>query len=72
MIDCFLYSVERQFLFGQVERYVPNFRNFSKKKQYEILIFGLKPENPEFFYTNKILTIAVQNFIFKTKRFSDI
>ena len=72
MIDCFLYSVERQVLFGQVEQYVPNFKNFGKKKQYEILIFGLKPENPEYFYTNKIITIAVQNFIFKTKRFSEI
>ena len=44
MIDCLLYSVERQVLFGQVEQYVPNFKNFAKKKQYEILIFGLKPE----------------------------
>ena len=72
MIDCFLYSVERQVLFSQVEQYVPNFKNFGKKKQYEILIFGLKPKNPEYFYTNKIITIAVQNFILKTKRFSEI
>ena len=72
MIDCFLYSVERQVLFGQVEHYVPNFSNLSKIKQYEILVFGLKRENPEYYYTNRIISIAVQNFLFKTKRFSDI
>ena len=72
MIDCFLYSVERQVLFGQVEQYVPNFSNLSKIKQYEILVFGLKRENPEYYYTNRIISIAVQNFIFKTKRFSNI
>ena len=72
IIDCFLYSVERQVLFGQVEHYVPNFSNLSKIKQYEILVFGLKRENPEYYYTNRIISIAVQNFIFKTKRFSNI
>ena len=71
MINCFLYSVERQVLFGQVEQYVPNFSNFSKKKQYEILVFGIKQENPEYYYTNRIISIAAQNFILKTKRFSD-
>ena len=70
IIDCFLYSVERQVLFDQVEQYVPNFKSLSKNKQYEILIFGLKPEKFEYYYTNRIIAIAVQNFIFKTKRFS--
>ena len=71
MINCFLYSVERQVLFGQVEQYVPNFSNFSKNEQYEILVFGIKQENPEYYYTNRIISIAAQNFILKTKRFSD-
>ena len=72
IIYCFLYSVERQVLFGQVEHYVPTFANLSKIKQYEILVFGLKRDNPEYYYTNKTISIAVQNFIFKTKRFSNI
>ena len=72
MIDCFLYTVERQTLFCQVEQFVPNFKNLSKTKQYEILVFGLKIENPDYEYTNRSISYAVQNFILKTKRFSEI
>ena len=72
ILDCFLYSVERQLLFGQVEQYIPNFSKLSKNKQYEILVFGLKPENPEYYHTNRIIAIAVQNFLIETKHFSDI
>ena len=72
MIDCFLYTVERQTLFCQVEQYVPNFTKLNKTKKYEILVYGLKIENPDYEYTNRRISYAVQNFIFKTKRFSDI
>ena len=71
LIDCFLYSCERQILFNQVEHFIPNFINFSKSKKYEILLNGLKSDNPEFNSTNTSILIAVQNFILKTKRFSD-
>ena len=37
MIDCFLYSVERQTLFDLVEQYVPKFNRLGKFKKYETL-----------------------------------
>ena len=71
LLDCFLYSCERQILFNQVEHFIPNFLSFNKSKKYEILLNGLKTDNPEFNTTNTSITIAVQKFILKTKRFSD-
>ena len=71
MMDCFLYSGERQNLFNLVEHYIPNFPKLNKTKQFEILLLGINPENPEFFTTNTILSIAVQTFILKTKRFNE-
>ena len=68
-MDCFLYSGERQTLFNLVEHYIPNFPKLNKTKQFDILLLGITPENPEFHTTNTILTIAVQTFILKTKRF---
>ena len=59
-------------MFSQVEHFVPNFKNLSKTKQNEILVFGLKIENPDYEYTNRSISYAVQNFILKTKRFSEI
>ena len=41
LIDCFLYSGERQTLFSLVEHYIPNFSNLSKSKKYEILVMGI-------------------------------
>ena len=71
LVDCFLYSNERQTLFSHVEHFVPNFKSLNKKRKYEILVFGLHPENNEYYYTNKNISFAVQNYIFKTKRFSE-
>ena len=52
IVDCFLYSVERQLLFGQVEQYIPNFSKLCENKIYEILVFGLKRENLEYKQNN--------------------
>ena len=71
LMDCFLYSGERQTLYNLVEHYIPNFPKLNKTKQFEILLLGINPENPEFFTTNTILSIAVQTFILKTKRFNE-
>ena len=71
LVDCFIYSNERQTLFSRVEQFIPNFKTFAKHKKYEILVYGIQPENPEYIYTNRNITIAVQNFILKTKRFSE-
>ena len=32
LVDCFLYSNERQTLFSHVEHFVPNFKSLNKKK----------------------------------------
>ena len=68
-IDCFLYSSERQTLFNQVEQFIPKFKSLSKYKQHEIIINGINTNDPQFHYTNTSLSIAVQKFIFKSKRF---
>ena len=69
LMDCFLYTGERQTLFNLVEYYIPHFKTMCKNKKYEVLVMGIDPENPEFVHTNTILSIAVQKFIFETKRF---
>ena len=69
LIDCFLYTGERQTLFNLVEYYVPNFKTMCKNKKYDVLVMGIDPGNPEFVHTNTILSIAVQKLIFETKRF---
>ena len=71
VIDCFLYSNERQTLFNLVEQFIPNFNRLNKRQKYEALVFGINTDNPDYNYTNTNITIAVQNYIMKTKRFSD-
>jgi hypothetical protein len=71
LIDCFLYSGERQTLFNLVEHYIPNFNQLNKAKKYEVLVNGIHADNPDYNATNTTISISVQNFIFKTKRFSD-
>ena len=70
-IDCFLYTPERQALFGLIEHYIPNFPNYSKQKKLDIILNGVNINNDDFISTNVSLTIAVQNFILQTKRFSE-
>ena len=69
-LECFLYSPERQALCGLIEHYIPNFPNFTKQKKLEIILRGVNSDNDDFLSTNISLTIAVQNFILLTKRFS--
>ena len=69
-LDCFLYVPERRVMFDLFEHYIPNFRNFKKKKKLEIILNGINADNDEFLRTNTTLTIAVQNFITHTNRFS--
>ena len=40
LMDCFLYTGERQTLFSLVETYIPNFFKQNKTKQLEILLMG--------------------------------
>ena len=69
-IDCFLYFLERQTLFEKIEHYIPNFPNFPKYKKLDIILKGIYIDNPDLLPLNTTLTIAVQNFIIQTNRFS--
>ena len=71
LIDCFLYSTERQTLYSLVEHYFPNFKNLNKNKKYQVLVMGINPDNPDYFHTNTKISIAVQHFILKTNRFPE-
>ena len=69
-LDCFLYLPERQTLFDLVEHYIPKFKNLTKNRKLDIIMRGIDIENKDFIHLNTTLTIAVQNFILHTKRFS--
>lgn len=71
-LDCFLYSPERQTLFGLIEHYVPNFKRITKKKKLDLILNGVNIDNEEYASTNTTLMKAVQNFILSTKRFDII
>ena len=69
--ECFLYSPERQALFGLIEHYIPNFSNLTKQKKLEIVLKCVNIDDDDFLSTNISITIAVQNFILLTTRFSE-
>ena len=69
IMDCFIYAAERQILFNLVEYLVPNFPRLNKKQKFQILIRGIDISNPYFCNTNIRISLAVQSFIMKTKRF---
>ena len=69
ILDCFIYGAERQNLFDLVEYLIPNFSKLNRKLKFEILTRGIEINNPDFFNTNVRISLAVQAFIMKTKRF---
>ena len=70
ILDCFLYTAERQNLFTLVEYFIPTFSRLSKSDKFNILLYGLKTDNSDYDYLNMKITIALQNFIITTKRFN--
>ena len=69
LLQCFLYTTERQTLFSRVEQLLPNFRKFGLTKQFETLLHGTQTDNKDYFHVNLQLQNLVQNFITSTKRF---
>ena len=69
LLSCPLYESERRILLGLVEQQIQTFKNFSMKTKVQTLLFGHKPENDNFFNINIKITLAVQNFLLKIKRF---
>ena len=70
ILDCFLYTAERQNLFTLVEYFIPTFSRLSKSDKFNILLYGLNTDNSDYDYLNMKITIALQNFIITTKRFN--
>ena len=70
-LDCFLYTVERQTLFNLVENIVPRFPRITKKEKYHILTRGINIYDLDYYDKNIKISLAVQAFILKSKRFSD-
>ena len=69
-LDCFLYLPERQTLFDLIEHYIPKFKRLTKQKKLDIILRGIDIDNNDFIQLKTTLTIAVQNFILHTNRFS--
>ena len=70
-LDCFLYTVERQTLFNLAEQIVPRFSRMNKKEKFQLFTRGINIKNPDFYHVNRQISLGVQYFILKTKRFVD-
>ena len=63
----------RNVLYDQIEQnFIPNFKKLSSKRQYEILVYGYDPDNPELKRINGKIMLFTQTYIQKTKRFNKI
>ena len=70
--QCPNFTEMRKTLFDQVEQnYIPQFKKLSLRRQFEILVYGYQPYDPELTIINTKLSILTQNFILKTKRFAE-
>ena len=70
LTQCFLYTEERRLLYNSLEQLLPKFKTFTNKKQTEILLNGINLNADETDVRNSKIVYLVQDFIFKTKRFS--
>ena len=71
IIRCPHFADQRQTLFDLMEqKYIPNFKKHSMKRQFEILVYGYEPQNPEMKRINGNILMNTQNYILKTKRFN--
>ena len=66
---CFIYTREHLTLFSKVDNLLPKFNNFTKKRKVEVLLYGLYPDNPDFYQINKSLQIAIQHYLISIKGF---
>ena len=54
----------------QIEQlYIPRFKSLSFNRQFEILVEGFEPDNPEMKKINSKIQRITQTFILQTKRF---
>ena len=69
LLSCPLYSSERQILLLTANETLLDFHKKSLKNQFDILLYGLHPENPDYLRINTVLTVATQHFLMKIPRF---
>ena len=69
-LDCPKYQSYQQILLDYVGTQISTFTKLSKKEKTKILLSGYNPENMDYIHINRNITLAVQSFLFKTKRFS--
>ena len=70
LLSCYLFQEERMEMLEKVQTILPNFLKQSKKRQYDILLFGINLDSPHPDPRIKFLTLVVQKYILKTNRFS--
>ena len=69
LTQCFLFQKERTQLYDNVERHIPHFKQLPDCRKVEILLFGINLNSDIPDVRNVDITLAVQNFILKTRRF---
>ena len=70
ILHCWLFKVERVTLYNLVKLVLPIFENLPYCKQFDILMFGYKKDNPDFYFVNVKIQLALQKYVLQTKRFS--
>ena len=72
LLDCFLYSNERNILFSYLKNtrnvLCSEFNTYNRKALVSVLLFGEHPCDFDRYPYNKLLFKAVQNFLVKTGR----
>ena len=66
---CPKFTELRNILCTKMTEFIPKFDQLSKKRQFEILIFGYDPDNKELEKINTKIMFLTQNFVYDTKRF---
>ena len=66
---CPLFASGRRYLFDFVGQLVSPFSKLNQKDKMFTLLYGYKSDNRDYDHINTQITLAVQNFLIKTKRF---
>ena len=63
ILDCFLYTAERQTLYNLVKHFVTKFSKMTKAAKFDLLMYGFKSNDPDYNDLNFKISFAVQNVI---------
>ena len=69
ILTCPCYVEERLTLYDRITQFIPNFKRLPQKRQFEILIFGYQPKDPDLVKINTQIMKFTQMFLLHTKRF---